>query len=456
MKEDNIVCGPGKTVIISGFPGVGKSYFANLVKNDNRFLVLDLSSTDYRVGLKDEYQKEWEKHYINDLVVPMYHNYCKVLSACNPENSPAVFLFVSSHEGVRQALNNAGVDFYYVLPASEAIDVITNRVKARWLRSSTDHAEENRRAFDFISQHGKSMVLSEELGTANDFEHQTRIWLKCDENHNAGTLESVIMNDIYSMPAPKADAKMVKFVEQAITDVFLDTSSLLSVIKPKHVKKVTKRLISEYTVGCTSEGKMIIVSKTPVSLRDMFIGTGKYYDKLFDRIGYYGMNEILIGKEDARTLVDACRKVNLDTEPSILPILRDIEMALNGYVLTDDDVEDIAEEPHISHGNEATDGKHQKPELSTQQIEQIDAVENGVFELIKIMTGRPNLAWNIAFIGVVADAITETLCRLGFRVHYPAIVDNDHIEEYQEPDNPREWEDYDGDDVVTPSGVNPI
>ena len=71
-------------------------------------------------------------------------------------------------------------------------------------------------------------------------------------------------------------------------------------------------------------------------------------------------------------------------------------------------------------------------ELSGRQIEQLDAIDNTVYQTILTFLNK-----DMHYIGEVADAIEGTLLDLGQRVHRPAIITEKdgtvHLEEYQEP-----------------------
>lgn len=71
-------------------------------------------------------------------------------------------------------------------------------------------------------------------------------------------------------------------------------------------------------------------------------------------------------------------------------------------------------------------------ELTDAQSERIDEIYNAVFELCKTMTEDENLEWDMAFIGDIADYAAETLCNIGKRVRFPAIVTNEDGTQYTE------------------------
>lgn len=79
-------------------------------------------------------------------------------------------------------------------------------------------------------------------------------------------------------------------------------------------------------------------------------------------------------------------------------------------------------------------------ELDDAQIARIDEVHNAVMEMCRVLCEDPQLEWDMAFIGEIADIAAEVLARQGKKVRYPAVVTNEdgsqYIEEYFDPDEP--------------------
>lgn len=73
-------------------------------------------------------------------------------------------------------------------------------------------------------------------------------------------------------------------------------------------------------------------------------------------------------------------------------------------------------------------------ELNDEQIERLDEIYNGVFELCKIMSENQKLEWNMSFIGEISDCAESILTEHGIKVRFPSIVTDldgsQHIEEY--------------------------
>lgn len=77
-------------------------------------------------------------------------------------------------------------------------------------------------------------------------------------------------------------------------------------------------------------------------------------------------------------------------------------------------------------------------ELSAAQVEQLDAIDNSVYQTILVFLNKTEseFPWDMEYIGNVADAIEECLLDMGQRVYRPAIItQNDgrqSVEDYQE------------------------
>jgi hypothetical protein len=92
--------------VISGFPGVGKSYFFTKFKDSN---VLDSDSSKFD---KSEFPENYIKHIKENL-------------------DSADLIFVSSHQEVRDALREEGIDFVLVYPDRSIKEEYINRYKQR-------------------------------------------------------------------------------------------------------------------------------------------------------------------------------------------------------------------------------------------------------------------------------------------------------------------------------------
>ena len=82
-------------------------------------------------------------------------------------------------------------------------------------------------------------------------------------------------------------------------------------------------------------------------------------------------------------------------------------------------------------------------EFSDRHIEQLDAIDNAVYQTILTFLNKTEdeFPWDMHYIGEVADAIEGTLLDLGQRVYRPAIITEKdgsvRLEEYQEPILPK-------------------
>lgn len=107
------------TLIISGFPGVGKSYFKN---NNSKLTILDSDSSNFS-WLKDKdgnNTKERNSEFPNNYIQHIKDNMGKV-----------DIIFVSSHDIVRQALKDNNMFYYLVYPCRCIKDEYLQRYKDR-------------------------------------------------------------------------------------------------------------------------------------------------------------------------------------------------------------------------------------------------------------------------------------------------------------------------------------
>lgn len=130
-----------KTLVISAFPGCGKTYFFNNFKN---FLVSDSDSSNFS-WIKDsegnnttQRNPEFPKNYIDHI-----------------KNNIGVYdiIFVSSHNVVVEALKNNNIDFTIVYPDIELKEDFLERYKNRgnnesFIKFISEHFEEFVKAID--------------------------------------------------------------------------------------------------------------------------------------------------------------------------------------------------------------------------------------------------------------------------------------------------------------------
>lgn len=132
-------------IIVSGFPGVGKSVSS---KNGERFL--DSDSINF----------SWMKDKDENFVLDDNHN--KIRNPDFPQNyiehikdnlKKADIIFVSSHESVRQALVDAGLPFVLVYPSRDLKDEYLKRYEGRGSPATFTKMMSNRWD-DFLDQLG--------------------------------------------------------------------------------------------------------------------------------------------------------------------------------------------------------------------------------------------------------------------------------------------------------------
>lgn len=107
------------TEIISGFPGIGKTYFQQ--KNKDKVLDSDSSSYSWTVN-----QETGEKQRNPDFP-ENYINFIKSTMLTNQYN----FILVSSHKEVRKALVEGNIDFTLVYPAIQCKEEYIVRFQKR-------------------------------------------------------------------------------------------------------------------------------------------------------------------------------------------------------------------------------------------------------------------------------------------------------------------------------------
>lgn len=61
-------------------------------------------------------------------------------------------------------------------------------------------------------------------------------------------------------------------------------------------------------------------------------------------------------------------------------------------------------------------------ELSDEQSARCDEVYDAVYEMCKILCEEPELEWDMAYIGEIADVAADVLVRAGKQVRFPAVV----------------------------------
>lgn len=73
-------------------------------------------------------------------------------------------------------------------------------------------------------------------------------------------------------------------------------------------------------------------------------------------------------------------------------------------------------------------------ELSDEQVSRCDEVYEAVFEMCRELVEDPDLEWDMAFIGEIADVAADIMTEFGKKIYFPAVATkqdgSQYIEEY--------------------------
>ena len=73
-------------------------------------------------------------------------------------------------------------------------------------------------------------------------------------------------------------------------------------------------------------------------------------------------------------------------------------------------------------------------ELSDAQADRNDEIYEAAFEFCKVLTENPDLEWDMAFLGEIADLAAGIMTEHGHKVRFPSVVTEEdgaqHIDEY--------------------------
>lgn len=103
------------TIIISGFPGVGKSYLTEMFKNTD-IIVQDSDSSNF----------SWIEPGVRNPDFP--NNYIKHIKELIGKVD---YILISSHENVRKGLAEEGITYAIVYPDPKLKDIYMNRYRKR-------------------------------------------------------------------------------------------------------------------------------------------------------------------------------------------------------------------------------------------------------------------------------------------------------------------------------------
>lgn len=133
-----------ETLIISGFPGVGKSYFFN---NNSNLIALDSDSSEF------SWVKDKDGNNTKERNPDFPNNYIKHIK----ENMGKVdIIFVSSHKVVRDALKENNMFYYLVYPC--------RCIKEEYLQRYRDRGN-NQGFIDFIDKNWEDFIKEIETET---------------------------------------------------------------------------------------------------------------------------------------------------------------------------------------------------------------------------------------------------------------------------------------------------
>jgi len=73
-------------------------------------------------------------------------------------------------------------------------------------------------------------------------------------------------------------------------------------------------------------------------------------------------------------------------------------------------------------------------ELSDAQADRNDEIYEAAFAFCKVLTENPDLEWDMAFLGEIADLAAGIMTEQGHKVRFPSVVTEEdgtqHIDEY--------------------------
>jgi hypothetical protein len=71
-------------------------------------------------------------------------------------------------------------------------------------------------------------------------------------------------------------------------------------------------------------------------------------------------------------------------------------------------------------------------ELTDAQADRNDEIYEAAFEFCKVLTENPDLEWDMAFLGEIADLAASIMTEQGHKVRFPSIVTEDDGTQYIE------------------------
>lgn len=163
----------GKVSVVAGFPTIGKTTAAKFMDDFSNVMVVDVETSDFKRMMDESELPNWERYYassikclINDLTDKLTNN---------PDMSYVIL--TSSHDTVRKAFDELGIQYYYVFPDKNTMKGAADIAYDRWQRKlaeDPDPAGGPERAYKFLSDYYNSGKY-EELYALEDTETCTHV-----------------------------------------------------------------------------------------------------------------------------------------------------------------------------------------------------------------------------------------------------------------------------------------
>lgn len=77
-------------------------------------------------------------------------------------------------------------------------------------------------------------------------------------------------------------------------------------------------------------------------------------------------------------------------------------------------------------------GEAENLELTDAQADRNDDIYEAAFEFCKVLTENPDLEWDMAFLGEIADLAASIMTEQGHKVRFPSIVTEEDGTQYIE------------------------
>ena len=77
-------------------------------------------------------------------------------------------------------------------------------------------------------------------------------------------------------------------------------------------------------------------------------------------------------------------------------------------------------------------GEAENLELTDVQADRNDDIYEAAFEFCKVLTENPDLEWDMAFLGEIADLAAGIMTDQGYKVRFPSVVTEEDGTQYIE------------------------